>query len=150
MNIGYFRKLFVNIGILLLCRILYLIEETIFVEIESSKNNTLDLSKRKFSYKIPTYLWVRSNIYLLKLRITKAYRLIFSHFWEFSSMQRACLYDGCWLGWRVNIQLTRYLVWNILFVVVLTQIPVYCKDLHDLSPSYNFTEEKFRYDFINL
>ena len=48
MNIGYFRKLFVNIGILLLCRIFVSDRRNNIVEIESSKNNTLDLSKGNF------------------------------------------------------------------------------------------------------
>jgi len=48
MNIGHFRKLFVNIGILLLCRIFVSDGKNNIVEIESSKNSTLDLSKGDF------------------------------------------------------------------------------------------------------
>ena len=48
MNIGHFRKLFVNIGILLLCRVFVSDGRNNIVEIESSKNSTLDLSKGDF------------------------------------------------------------------------------------------------------
>lgn len=48
MNIGHFRKLFVNIRILLLYRIFVSDGRNNIVEIESSKNSTLDLRKGDF------------------------------------------------------------------------------------------------------
>lgn len=48
MNIRHFRKLFVNIGILLLYRIFVSDGRNNIVETESSKNSTLDLRKGDF------------------------------------------------------------------------------------------------------